>query len=160
MGLDISCFGGLTPSADAELDEDGFPLDDDKFVRLDAQLIQWTEQNFPSRTAGLVEPGIYTFERSAGFRAGSYGGYNFWRDQLAQMALGMRAERVWSSGWQGPFVELIYFPDNEGVIGPVVAAKLAKDFADFEHRAQEFSASIPDGSDWLESYGEWKRGLK
>jgi hypothetical protein len=58
MGLDISCFGGLTPSPDAELDEDGFPLDDDKFVRLDAQLIHWTEQNFPGRTAGLVEPGI------------------------------------------------------------------------------------------------------
>jgi hypothetical protein len=38
----------------------------------------------------------------------------------------------------------------------VVAAKLAKDFAEFEHRAEEYSASIPDGTDWLENYREWK----
>ena len=103
---------------------------------LDPELIKWTEENFPGRTAG-IKPGIYSFERSAEFRAGSYSGYNEWRDHLARMAVGMSAKKIWASGWKGPFVELINFPDNEGVIGPVVAAKLAKDFAEFEHRAEE-----------------------
>ena len=155
MGLDISSFAGLSPAPDAELDEDGFPLEEDKFMYLDPELIKWTEENFPGRTAG-IKPGIYSFERSAQFRAGSYSGYNGWRDHLARMAVGMSAEKIWASGWNGPFVELINFPDNEGVIGPVVAAKLAKDFAEFEHRAEEYSASIPDGTDWLENYREWK----
>jgi hypothetical protein len=35
MGLDISSFAGLSPAPDAELDEDGFPLDEDKFLYLD-----------------------------------------------------------------------------------------------------------------------------
>jgi hypothetical protein len=29
----------------------------------------------------------------------------------------MSAEKIWASGWNGPFVELINFPDNEGVMG-------------------------------------------
>jgi hypothetical protein len=33
----------------------------------------------------------------------------------------------------------------------VVAAKLAKDFVEFEHRAEGYSASIPDGIYWLET---------
>ena len=76
----------------------------------------------------------------------------------SEMMMGMRRRDVcqYLSGWNAPFVELINFPDNEGVIGPVVAAKLAKDFAEFEHRAEEYSASIPDGTDWLENYREWK----
>ena len=39
-----------------------------------------------------------------------------------------------------PFVELINFSDCEGVIGPEVAAKLAKDFADYEFSASAFAA--------------------
>ena len=59
MGLDISSFADLSPAPDAELDEDGFPLDQDKFMYLDPELIKWTEENFPGRTAG-IEPGIYS----------------------------------------------------------------------------------------------------
>jgi hypothetical protein len=42
----------------------------------------------------------------------------------------MTAEQVWAARPEGPFVELIDFADNEGMIGPRAAAKLAKDFAD------------------------------
>ena len=72
MGLDISSFAGLSPAPDVELDGDGFPLDEDKFLYLDPELIKFTEDHFPGRTAG-IKPGIYSFERSAEFRAGSFG---------------------------------------------------------------------------------------
>lgn len=49
-----------------------------------------------------------------------------------------------------PFFELIHFADNEGVIGPVVSAKLAKDFRDNYERAKAFG----DGY-WLSKYEKW-----
>jgi hypothetical protein len=175
MGLDITAFGELSPAPDAELDEDGCPLEFDRFVLLEHDLIRSTEENFPGRTAG-TKPGVYSFRQSSEFRAGSYGGYNEWRDRLARMAHGKSAERVWENErwWKifgskifgvrirrpGPFVELIYFPDNEGLIGPLVATKLAKDFAGFEKRAEAFSTSISDGADWLDRYHDWKRAFE
>ena len=130
-------------------------MDQDKFMYLDPELIKWTEENFPGRTAG---------DRTRHLLIRTFSGVSSrvlrWLQRLARSPCknGCRYERrkIWASGWNGPFVELINFPDNEGVIGPVVAAKLAKDFAEFEHRAEEYSASIPDGTDWLENYREWK----
>ena len=58
-----------------------------------------------------------------------------------------------------PFVELIDFSDCEGVIGPKVAAKLAKDFADYEFMASAFAAESNDDF-FLALYREWRRAFE
>ena len=105
---------------------------------------------------------------SISFKAGSYGTYNGWRADLAQMAMGIRPEEVWvdEESFAGrPFVELIHFSDCEGAIGPEISAKLAKDFADYEEKAKEWSkghfADWPDeGEIWIYKYENWKRAFE
>jgi hypothetical protein len=78
-----------------------------------------TERNF--LLGGCFERTADTETRA--FRAGSYSGYNLWRADLqAQFNPQCAPER--------PFYELIFFADNEGVIGPEAAADLLKDFED------------------------------
>jgi hypothetical protein len=125
--------------------------------------------NVPSglpQADGLPD-GIYRTEgRSVGFRAGSYLGYNAWREWLSLTMLGMSPERVWAmtdeerSGLS--FVELINFSDCEGFIGPETCAKLARDFAQHKYK-------IPSGgrnpqertfSDYtLQKYNEWQEAF-
>lgn len=93
------------------------------------------------------------------FRAGSYGGYNRWRDDLARIAGFSSAEDYWpggSAGEDAPFYELIWFADNEGTIGPEAAADLLKDFRDFADKAQEFWSDEYD----LERYADWTTAME
>lgn len=58
--------------------------------------------------------------------------YTRWREWLAKAALGVPFDDVWldPEAFAGrPFIELLDFADDEGVIGPRTAAKL---FADFD----------------------------
>jgi hypothetical protein len=135
MGLDISYFSQLAPAPDVE---DG-PVERDKYVRFFQSELDWTEMNWPGHSDG-IKAGVYSFAESGDFKAGSYSYYTWWRDQLARFALGKPAVRVWTENPSGPFIELIHFADNEGVIGPKMAAKLAKDFADYEDRAIAYAA--------------------
>lgn len=87
------------------------------------------------------------------FRAGSYSGYNSWREQLAKIAGYESVEYVWNDWDQNvrymklnkingvvkpmkPFYELINFSDAEGTIGPEICKKLYKDFIDFDQKAK------------------------
>lgn len=66
------------------------------------------------------------------FRAGSYSGYNAWRNWLANTFVATSAETIWDRRdefREAPFFELIAFSDCEGTIGPKAAANLAADFA-------------------------------
>ena len=55
-----------------------------------------------------------------------------------------------------PFVELIDFADNEGYIGPTVAAKLARDFA--QHEASILS---PEVEGWqAKLYRDWRHAFE
>ena len=160
MGLDITAYRQLQPAPQAELDSDGFPVDYDNFHHFSENIIEWTEKNWPGRTAG-VAPGVYCAAESDRFRAGSYSGYNWFRNHLAKFAHGKDAEDLWDGEQTGPFVELINFADNEGVIGPIVSAKLAQDFAEFEPKAPDYAASIGvDGDYWLSSFTCWKRAFE
>ncbi len=132
MGLDITAYRRLTPAPDAQVDADGCPVDSG-YVAIDAQTMAWTEENWPGRTAPL-QPGIYSAAERNGFPAGSYSGYGAWRDWLAKRAGYSSAAAVWDNPKPGLFVELINFADNEGYIGATVAAKLAKDFAEYKER--------------------------
>ncbi len=160
MGLDITAYRKLKPAPHAELDSDGYPKDYDAFHHFSQVVIDWTEKNWPGHTSGL-KAGVYSAAETDGFRAGSYGGYNYWRSQLAQMAHGVPAEVVWDKITQGPFVELIHFADNKGVIGPTVAAKIAKDFADHEEKAKTFAASLNGEADYfLSKYTKWRKAFE
>lgn len=137
MGLDITFYRALgkpTPCTD----ESGECGHEDL----------WVNSDFPAQSDGLKTGHYEAAEDSGRFRAGSYSGYNAWREQLAQLAgyeateyarFGttepLHAATVWN-GATGPFAELINFSDCEGVIGPTTSAKLAKDFAEFDEKAR------------------------
>lgn len=158
MGLDITAYTGLTelrPQADGEYPEG-------------QETSLYNNPDFPGRFDGLKERTIYSYTEFFGFRAGSYGGYNAWREQLAEMAgypktpvvrFGRIEEHLSSAtcwnGATGPFSELINFADNEGAIGPVVAKKLADDFAAWQEKAD----AHPD--EWFRmKYADWRKAFE
>lgn len=156
MGLDITAYRRLTKAEGVECDEDGEPVDWNRFTRIRQSLIDYTEEHWNGRAEG-VEAGVYERDddREFKFRAGSYSGYNAWRDDLARFAGHRTANHVWESHIDGPFVELIDFSDCEGIIGPVVAAKLAKDFADHQERADKFA------DEWFrQKYADWRKAFE
>lgn len=146
MGLDIVAYRGLVLVPAAEARDYGGDLRADYFVQVRAD-----EKSFPGRAAGLVDGGYYRAVDSMYFRAGSYSGYGIWREMLAQLAGYPSDDDVWENDIAGPFTELINFSDCEGVIGPVVSAKLAKDFAEFQGKAD----SHPDDY-FREKYNQWR----
>lgn len=160
MGLDITAFRKLKPAPDAKIDGDGYPEDSDAHYNIRRELAEFTEKEFPGRTRGLVV-GVCTFGEYHAFPAGSYGGYNEWRDHLAQMAHGITAKDIWDLPPRPDFAfrELIDFSDCEGIIGPEVAAKLAKDFADNAAKAAAYTAKLGDG--WFYGrYVDWQKAFE
>lgn len=116
--------------------------------------IRYQSPKFLSRIpefADLDADLVFSYKDSMGFRAGSYGSYNGWRNELAELAGFEGAQAVWNlEDPQGPCVELIDFSDCEGALGQAVCAKLAQDFKALEHKArlhwgeqgQEFSLGV------------------
>lgn len=126
MGLDIQAVSRATKVAPPEGCEE--PTE---WAYENGYVYGWVNSDFSERADGLTD-GAYEVDRQVSFRAGSYSGYNRWREWLAGSVLGVSPEKVWGDfdAFTGrPFVELIHFADNEGLIGPVTSAKLAADFA-------------------------------
>lgn len=96
--------------------------------------------DFPERTDGLAE-GNYSYASAYHFHAGPYSRYNCWREWLSELMFQRAPKDIWENferyGGQ-PFVELIYFTDCDGVIGPKTAGKLLKDFLEYEHLLERF----------------------
>ncbi|MBN3757183.1 hypothetical protein G3N95_29870 [Paraburkholderia sp. Tr-20389] len=176
MGLDITAYRNLT-KLDVVFDADGEPVDPQTRESLDYDsydLRCYFNPDYASRAEGLEDKAVYKAEDSIGFRAGSYGGYNAWREELARLA-GYPAVQVdrYNTGsiqlrhdygaWaatEGPFWELIHFSDCEGVIGPVVAAKLAKEFAEWDERAKAHSNTVDRGDWFYPLYQEWRQAFE
>lgn len=99
--------------------------------------------------------------RTVSFRAGSYLGYDTWRNDLCRAVLGIDARTVWADPdayADSPFIELIYFADNEGTVGPVACANLADDFAAYEQQALCYLLSC---SEWhAEQYRLWQEAFE
>lgn len=132
MGLDIRYCRKATKIVTVPPDEDN-----DEGVRA------YVNSDFRDHADGM-EDGRYEVEFEGHFHAGSYGGYNRWRNALCLAVKGMTADEFWKSGSPpGPFTELINFSDCEGVIGPKTCAKLADDFACY------VGDPVPD------DYGRW-----
>lgn len=105
----------------------------------------------------LADEGSETF----GFRAGSYGGYNQFREQLSLHALGVTPQQVWQRPREyvdKPFFELINFSDCEGQIGPQACADLAKDFAEHTEIRAKLLADEPDGY-YAAKYDDWAKAF-
>ena len=160
MGLDITAYRNLTPAPIEGFDADGEPLQGDA-IRL------YRNGDFPGRADDINELLAYVPQEYFAFHAGSYGGYNQWREQLAELAgypmgeyvrFGVKSESRCVACWngeQGSFSELINFADNEGVIGTAVSAKLAQDFAEHQDKAD----AHPDER-FRDRYADWRRAFE
>lgn len=133
MGLDISAYSKV------------------KFVR---QFSGWGDVDFDTQVvindvanqpfdgvADDMKDGVYSFEDDMSFGAGSYSGYNYWRNELSLFALGVEAKDVRDDymAYEGrPFARMINFSDCEGIIGTEWCKKLANDFVEYEEKAKEY----------------------
>jgi len=112
MGLDISAYSKIKPESDGE-----FFIGSDNFGR---------HQDIPE--------GEYTSTNESNhhsFRAGSYSGYNRWREDLSMAIHGVMPAIIWESPEkfeEKDFFEIINFSDCEGCMGPQTSAKLHNDF--------------------------------
>lgn len=119
------------------------------------------------------------------FRAGSYHGYNLWREWLCQFATGESYSDFWLStnlvalmtGNTLPFWELLNMSDCEGIITGPVATELLKDFEDHREKALAWRSTKPverkswlpgvseaevefDPDYWVENYELWTQAFR
>lgn len=141
MSLNVCVFSKLGRAKDQ--DPDNFDFETQFYVH--PASVEEVEAHFPGRSEGVEIDVVYDFGTKHEFDFG-YGEYNDWRDELSRLAQ--------TSDRADAFSELISFPDNEGVIGPVVSKKLAQDFGEFEDRAKA------KGSDFFAVYLSWKTAFE
>ena len=154
MGLDITAYRRVKRIGDAT-------SWDDYENRFDWRVATFvpSDQDFQERTPPIAG-GVYA--RNEGdlfeFRAGSYSGYNDWREELSKMAMGVVPQVVWVNPerYQGlPFFELIHFSDCEGIIGTDACKRLAEDFATWQEKADAIN------DDWFQSkYALWRKAFE
>lgn len=163
MGLDILAYSELK-KLDCVFNADGEPIDPVTREDIEYPYFQaYINEHFTDHAKGLEDGACYGFKNKLHLHAGSYGGYNNWRENLAKIAGYPAAPQEYNSrvhmrhdegafvAGQGPFFELIYFSDCEGVINSEISAKLAKDFADFQEKSDS------EGDEyWREKYSRWR----
>ena len=166
MGLDISAYRSVT-KLDVNFDEGGEAIDKVTGEPVDYDVRVYANPDFPGREEGVEDRAVYTAKDGMSFRTG-YGSHGAWREELAKLAgyqatpvdrgygsvTEMHSGGAWSAE-SGPFWELINFSDCEGTIGPVVSAKLARDFSDWGERASKHDeANALDGY-FYKRFQEW-----
>lgn len=95
---------------------------------------------------------------SHGFRAGSYGGYSQWRNDLANRFNPYRDGGPPSP--EGPFYELLWFADNEGTICQLAAVNLLADFRQHEAAYRGWQYGTEPGDYFVEKYVDWMRAFE
>lgn len=151
MGLNVTAYGKLKRISEDEVQfgSYGLPIND----RIKSF---FANPDYPYHMSGINPNAFYLCKGELfAFRAGSYAGFNEWKNQLAQLAGFKNSQDYWNNKPVAPFSELINFSDSEGAIGYVVASKLAKDFQDYENLAK--NSNIPF---FYESYKNWKRACE
>lgn len=169
MGLDISAYRKMT-KLDVLFNEDGDPVDPTTREPVEKYYKVWANPDFPGRADGLEDRACYSYDEVEHVFSRSYGGYNRWREALAKMAgyplhyhemFGVREESHAAAAWNGlvkagaSFWELVNFADDKGTIGPLAAAKLLRDFAEFDERAKALTEDY-----FYEGYCGLRRGLE
>lgn len=158
MGLDITAYRRIR-KLDIPTDADAYEHDGFRAI---------VNKDFPGRADDIEDECAYTADDDFHFAAGSYGGFNDWREQLAILAgypaidgddFRHRHSRGAWAATGGPFWELIHFADNEGTIGASVSAKLAKDFAEFQPKVDAM-AGTSDVAWFAKKYAEWRKAFE
>ena len=152
MGLDITALG---KAARQEIDTEDDEAIDDAYDR--GLVDVWVNESFAEQADGLAS-GFYASDEMMGFSAGSYSGYNRWREWLSETMLGQPPEKIWecpSLAAGLPFTELINFADNEGIIGPTTSAKLARDF-----EANNLAAHKTGKTYFIEIYNNFRKAFE
>jgi hypothetical protein len=157
MGLDITAYSHLKPV--------GLHVEPGTWCEDDTHIPVMTYDSFPQSYRGLPDHGrwrefilggcyqVTAQTETHRFQAGSYTGYNRWREDLQNRFNPARDP-------DGPFYELIWFADNEGDIGPEAAADLLKDF---EQHADAYATAAPEGWEGeygREKYADWTRAFR
>lgn len=161
MGLDITAYSELKKAEYGNV-FDEFGEIADGFVQF------YVNTDFPGRADDVIDITAYEYNDALDFRAGSYGGYNSWRDKLAEMAGYSKstckeygrtresfAATIWNNPSPGPFMELINFSDCEGVIGTTISKKLAADFSEYQSKADAHQ-----DAHFREKYAEWRAAFE
>lgn len=160
MGLDVTAYENAVRLDIDVVDYDVWPYPDGA----QALVYDYAEQPSPlfSETSGEwlqggVEPGFYSAENEYSFRAGSYGGYNQFRSELAFFAE-YRDTDAWRTPelYQDyPFYELVNFSDCEGYINTENSGRLYEDFVE-HHQAWVERWKDTELSDYyIEKYVDW-----
>lgn len=134
MGVDITGYRDAEPWD--EITNENFEERECEFFD-NGGIHVYTIECFRDRLDGAKE-GYYKSSGSVEGPSLSYGGYGAWRRALCEAFLFVPIETAWerSDVYDGkPFYELINFADNEGAIGSETSAKLAKDFAEHQEKA-------------------------
>lgn len=167
MGLDITAYQGMVRLMDWPAEVEG--IDDiatysglDIGYQIDGKAVVDVHPScahvFP-RHLGSLTPGIYAHGGRMHFRAGSYSGYNEWRDWLSRAALGASAEQVWRNfaAYEDRGVAwLVNFSDANGYIGPEISRRILDDIR--AHVAQ-IRAAVTDS--WYgEKLDQWIAALE
>lgn len=140
MGLDITVHTRVEPFDEADIPRVDGDFDWDWAYENGVDKA-FCFQGFEQSLRPLVQDTwVRSVGKTWGFRAGSYGGYNAFREELSRLALGVEPEEVWQDPDRfrdRPFFELINFADNEGTIGSEAAADLHADFVAYMPMAVE-----------------------
>ena len=102
------------------------------------------------------------------FRAGSYSGYNQFRNLLCWAIHGICQEDFWNSknSDEEEFGALIDFSDCEGTICYSVAAELHRSFKNNRKRFKDYlnslgdDLSFEDGHYFMEKYDDWTKATR
>ena len=157
MGLDITAYRQLKKLY-ALYNEHGEPVNPVTSEPYDDYFKVYFNMYFPVQSEGLDDLCAYTYEDSMGFRAGSYGYTQVPFEKVEGYAPStvMSAQIGAFDSPDGPFHELICYSDCEGCIGPVVAAKLAKDFEEWDEKAKTYAGT---DSYFYQKYCCWKDAM-
>ncbi len=133
MGLDVVAVSRIQRAAEQDPEDyDNIRIWKDSFEYCELEPGNWEETDS---------------SRSHSFRAGSYSGYNHFRDLLCRSAIGVHAAELWENipAYLGkPFLGLIVFSDCEGFIGPKISAILHKEFVENRERCISNIKDYPD----------------
>lgn len=160
MGLDITAYSKVEKMAELPLNKRG--IDWERACELEetfgAVLVR--NDHFPTHCEDLDEAVYKVNGESYGFRAGSYSGYNRFRNLLSAFANTMEGQSE-----DLPFYKLIHFSDCGGCIGPRVSARLHKDFVENKEHFLKFAANYAAGDKlelgWIEDcYLDWTRAFE
>jgi hypothetical protein len=157
MGLDILAIEKAVRVSD-EVDKDFKELYYYHGIEIEEGAVVRVKVNTGFDSHDHLQDGIYLYQGSIEFGAGSYGTYNGFRNDLSLIAHGVFAQVIWANPeiYKGSdFYELINFSDCEGVIGPMTSQKLTSDFK--KHR----EAYALENNEWdLERYDNWTKAFE